>query len=100
MKLKIITKVFGLNYFWLSKMRERVGGRKEGRRRGANAKQNGYYVKITVYISRQLALSTCFEYFWFKLVHWLFGQSNMSSTLGFCPGTARKKTNVTLHKRS
>ena len=34
----------------------------------------------------------------FKLVCGPFRQSNMHSTLDFCPRPARKETNVTLHK--
>ena len=36
----------------------------------------------------------------FKLVYGLFGQSNMHSTINFCPRPARKENNVLLHKRS
>ena len=35
-----------------------------------------------------------------KLVYGPFGQSNMHSTLDFCPRPARKETNVPLQKRS
>ena len=34
----------------------------------------------------------------FKLVFGLFGQSNMISTLDFCPRQAKKKRKVPLHK--
>ena len=34
----------------------------------------------------------------FKLVYGPFGQSNMHSTLDFCPRPARKQTNVPVHK--
>ena len=36
----------------------------------------------------------------FNLVYGSFGQSNMHSTLDFCPRLARKEANVPLYKRS
>ena len=68
-----------------------------GRSVGATANVPSYSIYIRTVSSSRLLSTLLIQY---KLVYGLFGQSNMNSTLDYCPRPARKETNVPLNKRS